>query len=254
MTRVRTLTLLRLMLAGAAACEETTTVPTAPTVRPATSQATTQIFTGTLDPGASKTYAFTIGGVPVRVSLSSLTDSNNNPLPQSLRLTFGVPQGTGCGAIQTATTPATLSTQLQALAAGGTYCVSVADIGQLPATANFGVRITLGDPTTSAGSGEISYASTVLPKGSTSRSFDASNSGIVTIFVDSIVPASVSSLSLGIGFPRTDGGGCQLNQTFSAVRGSQFAFAVEAGTYCLQVSDPGTLTGPAQFALRIQHP
>jgi hypothetical protein len=140
------------------------------------------------------------------------------------------------------------------LVAGGTYCVSVADIGQLTSPANFGVRITLGDPSTRGGGGTVTYAQTVLPKGSTSRTFDASLRGDVTVFFDTIDPASVPSLSLGIGFPRSDGSGCVLNQTYSATRGSQFAFPVEAGTYCLQVSDPGTLTGPAQFSLRIQHP
>jgi hypothetical protein len=190
----------------------------------------------------------------VRVSLGSLTDANGTPLPQSLRLIFGVPQGTGCGPIQEATTPAGLSTHLQVLVAGGTYCVSVADVGQLSSTATFGVRITLGDPSTRAGAGTVTYAQTVLPKGSTSRTFDASLRGNVTILFDTIDPASVSSLGLGVGFPRADGGGCVLNQTYTGTRGAQFTFPVEAGTYCLQVSDPGTLTGPAQFSLRIQHP
>jgi hypothetical protein len=188
------------------------------------------------------------------VSLGSLTDANGTPLPQSLRLTFGVPQGTGCGAIQAATTSANLSTQLQVNVAGGTYCVSVADVGQLSSTVNFGVRITLGDPSTRGGAGTVTYSQIVLPKGFTSRTFDASLRGDVTIFFDTIDPASVASLGLGVGFPRADGGGCVLNQTYTATRGSQFTVPVEAGTYCVQVSDPGTLTGPAQFSLRIQHP
>jgi hypothetical protein len=254
MTRaVRTLTFLCILLA-ASACEERTTVPTPVTQLPLTSLASTQVFSGTLSPAGSQTFAFTIGAAAVRVSLGSLTDDNGAPLPQSLRLTFGVPQGTGCGAIQAATTSTSLSTQLQLQVAGGTYCMSVEDVGQLTTTATFGVRVTLGDPSTRGGGGTITYAQTVLPKGSTSRSFDASLRGDVTIFFDTIDPASVASLGLGIGFPRADGGGCVLNQTFTATRGSQFTFPVEAGTYCVQVSDPGTLTGPAQFSLRIQHP
>jgi hypothetical protein len=253
MIRVRALTVLCILLA-ASACEERTTVPTQVTQLPLTSQASTQLFSGTLAPAGSQTFAFTIGSAPVRVSLGSLTDANGNPLSQSVRLIFGVPQGTGCGPIQEATTPAGLSTHLQVNVAGGTYCVSVVDVGQLSQTANFGIRITLGDPSTRAGAGTITYAQTVLPKGSTSRSFDASLRGDVTIFLDTIDPASVASLSLGMGFPRADGGGCVVNLTATGTRGSQFTVPVEAGTYCIQVSDPGTLTGPAQFSLRIQHP
>ena len=253
MTRVRTLTFLCLVIA-AAGCSEQTTVPTTPTEPPLISQATTQIFSGTLSPGGSQTYSFSIGGVPVRVSLGSLTDANSNPLPQSVRLSFGVPQGTGCGPIHSATTPANLSTHLQLLASPGTYCVNVTDIGQLSSDATFGVRITLGDPTTRRGAGTIDYASTVLPGGFTSRTFDASTRGDVTVVLDSINPSSVTSLRLGIGIPRTDAGGCLMTQSHVAARGATFTFPVDAGTYCLQVSDPGTLTGAAQFLLRIQHP
>jgi hypothetical protein len=253
MIRARSLTLLCILLATSA-CSERTTVPSQVAQLPLTAQASTQVFSGTLSPAGSQLFAFTIGNAPVRVSLGSLTDANGNPLQQSLRLTFGVPQGTGCGSIQSATTSASLSTHLQVLVSGGTYCVSVSDIGQLSTTATFGVRITLGDPSTRAGAGTVTYAQTVLPKGSTSRTFDASLRGDVTIFFDTIDPGSVPSLGLGVGFPRSDGGGCVLNQSFTATRGSQFTFPVEAGTYCLQVFDAGTLTGPAQFSLRIQHP
>ena len=253
MTRLRSLTFICVLLT-ASACSERTTVPSQVTQLPLTAAATTQVFTGDLAPGGSQMFAFTIGSIALRVSLGSLTDTNGTPLPQALRVTFGVPQGTGCGSIQSATTSADLSTHLQVLVAGGTYCIAVADVGQLTSTATFGVRLTLGDPSTRAGGGTITYAQTVLPKGSTSRSFDASLRGDVTIFFDSIDPASVASLGLGVGFPRSDGGGCVLNKSFTGTRGSQFTFPVEAGTYCVQVSDPGTLTGPAQFSLRIQHP
>lgn len=253
MTRARALTFLFILLT-ASACTERTTVPSQVTQLPLTSQASTQVFSGTLSPAGSQTFAFTIGSAPVRVSLGSLTDDNGTPLPQSLRLIFGVPQGSGCGPIQAATTPANLTTHLQVLVAGGTYCVSVVDVGQLSSTVNFGIKVTLGDPSTRAGGGTITYAQTVLPKGFTSRSFDASLRGDVTIFFDTIDPGSVAALGVGVGFPRSDGGGCVLNLTATATRGSQFTFPVEAGTYCIQVSDPGTLTGPAQFSLRIQHP
>lgn len=213
------------------------------------------VFSGTVAPAGSQLFSFTIaGGVPVRLSLGSLTDINSQPLPQSVRLTFGIPQGSGCGVLQTVVTPVSLATQLSAMLSPGTYCVSVADIGQLPGEATFGVRIVFGDPRSDAGGGTITYASTVFQGGFTSRTFEASQAGTVTVQFDTIDPGSVPSLALGIGFPRTDGGGCQITQLHTATRGSQFAVNVEAGTYCVRVADTGTVNGSATFSLRITHP
>ena len=172
MTRVLALTFFCLLLT-VSACTERTTVPSQVTQLPVTSLASTQVFSGTLAPASSQTFAFTIGSAPVRVSLGSLTDANGTPLSQSLRLTFGIPQD-GLRADQATTTRTGLSTQLQVNVSGGTYCVSVEDIGQLSSTATFGIRIILGDPSTQGGGGTVTYAQTVLPKGSTTRTFEAS--------------------------------------------------------------------------------
>ena len=215
----------------------------------------TQVFSGTLLPGGSQSYAFSLAAsAPLRVSLSSLTDITENPLPSSLQLTFGRPQGTGCGALQTVTVPASLATHLIFQPSAGTYCVGVADVGQLSATAVFGVRITQGEPTSLAKPGTETYASVLFPGGFTSRTFDASAAGTVTVIMDTISPESVASLAGGLGFPRSDGGGCQLTSTFVASRGAQLAVPVEIGTYCIKVSDPGTLTQLTSFSLRIIHP
>jgi hypothetical protein len=215
----------------------------------------TQVFSGTLLPGGSQSYAFALAAsAPLRVSLSSLTDITENPLPSSLMLTFGRPQGTGCGALQSVTVPASLATHLIFQPSAGTYCVGVADVGQLSASAVFGVRITQGEPTSLAKPGTETYASVLFPGGFTSRTFEASAAGTVTVIMDTISPDSVASLAGGLGFPRSDGGGCQLTSTFVASRGAQLAVPVEVGTYCIKVSDPGTLTQLTSFSLRIIHP
>ena len=228
--------------------------PTTPT--PSTGpNANVIVFSGTVAPAGSQIFSFTVGGgVPLRLSLGSLTDANLTPLPQSLRLTFGIPQGTGCSGLQTVVTPATLATQISAMLSAGTYCVGVTDVGQLPVSATFGVRIVFGDPRSQLGGGTITYTSTVLQGGFTSRTFDATQAGTAVVFFDTLEPGSVSSLSLGIGFPRTDGSSCQITQLHTATRGSQFAVNLEAGTYCVRVADTGTITGSATFTLRIQHP
>jgi len=242
-----------LILVGAAGCNRSEETPTTPTTTETTSF--TIVFSGTLTPGGSQSFAFTLAsGVPIRVSLGSLTNASGTPLLTPLTLTFGRPAGTGCGALHTVTTSPGLSTHISVFTAAGTYCVAITDTGQLSGSADFGVRITEGDFSSPSGAGTITYANILLPGGFTSRTFDASAAGTVTVFMDTISPSSVASLSLGIGFPRSDGGGCQLSQSFTATRGSQFSLPVEAGTYCVKLSDPGTLTELTQFSLRIQHP
>jgi len=255
MTRVRTLAFICAALVGSSACDETPdNVITGPSL-PATSTAISTVFAGTLTVGGTQTWAFSLPtAAEVRLTLGSLTDAAGLPTGRSLRLTFGVPSGTSCGSLQTTTAAAGLATHLKAFASAGTYCASVTDAGQLGVTSDFAVRILLGNPDTSAGAGIITYSSLLLPGGVTARTFSASSAGIVTVVFDTLEPQSVPSLTLGIGFPRFDGGGCQVTSSFNATRGSQFALPVEAGNYCVRLSDPGTLTGPAQFSLRIFHP
>jgi hypothetical protein len=245
---------LAVLLGAAAACgqNDPDNVVTGPSFA-ATSF--TQVFSGTLLPGGSQSYAFSLAAsAPLRVSLSSLTDLTENPLSGSLKLTFGRPQGTGCGSLQSVTVPASLATHLLFQPSAGTYCVAVADVGQLSAAAVFGVRITQGEPTSFAKPETETYTSVLFPGGFTSRTFEASAAGTVTVIMDTIAPDSVASLAGGLGFPRSDGGGCQLTSTFVASRGAQLAVPVEVGTYCVKVSDPGTLTQLTSFSLRIIHP
>jgi len=252
MTRLRSLLLCGVVLTAGAGCSNDET-PTTPTTPGATSF--TQVFTGTLARGSSQSYAFSLAAsVPVRVSLGSLTDASENPLSSTVTLAFGRPAGTGCGALDTASVQAGLATHLKYLPAPGTYCVGITDTGQLPSDALFGIRITQGDPSSAATPGTDTYTSVLFPGGFTSRTFEASAVGTVTVIVDSISPASVSSLSIGVGFPRSDGGGCQLTRTFTGTRGAQLAVPVEIGTYCVKVSDPGTLTELTTFSLRIVRP
>ncbi|HXT68193.1 MAG TPA: hypothetical protein VN700_00445 [Vicinamibacterales bacterium] len=253
MAHIRSLMLGCALVAATAGCNKSQETTTTPTTGGATSF--TQVFTGTLQPRGSASYAFSLGSsLPVRLSLGSLTDLNENPLLNSLTMTFGRPQGLGCGALQTVTVQAALATQLLFQPSAGTYCVGISDPGQLSGDALFGIRITQGDPSSTATAGTDTYSSVIFPGGFTSRTFEASAAGTVTVVMDTISPASVSSLFAGVGFPRTDGGGCQLTRTFTASRGAQLAVPVEIGTYCVKLSDPGTLTQLTNFTLRIIHP
>lgn len=254
MIPIRRAMLVALLLASsvAAACGDSN-LPTVPTTTG--SNQVTEVFSGTIAPGETKFYSFTMpSSLPLRIGLGSLVDANGNPLSTQMKIGFGVPSATGCGLLQTATAAPSLATNINLLITPGVYCVSIADAGQLAASSVFGVRITFGDPSATASGGTLTYASTLLPGGSTSRTFDATAAGTVTVILDTIDQPSVETLGLGLGFPRTDGGGCQLNQTFVASRGSQFAVPVEAGKYCLKVYDLATLPDVTRFSLRIVYP
>jgi hypothetical protein len=67
--------------------------------------------------------------------------------------------------------------------------------------------------------------------------------------------AVTASLKLTIGI--WDGTASTCTQTFSTTTTSglvaQYLQVVTAGTYCVVVADPGTLTAPVNFAVRIVH-
>jgi hypothetical protein len=96
------------------------------------------------------------------------------------------------------------------------------------------------------------WSSVVAPGGQSSRSFTVNSSGTINV----TLTASGATLGLGIGLPRVTGGGCRLGVSVNTSAGSapQITTSADAGQYCVQVYDLGTLTDPVGFALKIDHP
>ena len=96
------------------------------------------------------------------------------------------------------------------------------------------------------------WSGVVAPGGQSSRSFTVNASGTVAI----TLTASGATLGLGVGVPRVTGGGCRLGVTVNASAASnpQISTPADAGQYCVQVYDLGTLQDPVGFALKIDHP
>jgi len=110
-------------------------------------------------------------------------------------------------------------------------------------------------PTTPSGTSTATsenWSGVVAPGGQSSRSFTVNSSGTITI----TLTAAGSTLGLGVGLPRVSGGGCRLGVSVNASAGSspQISTAADAGQYCVQVYDLGTLRDPVGFALKIDHP
>ena len=96
------------------------------------------------------------------------------------------------------------------------------------------------------------WSSVVAPGGQSSRSFTVNNAGTITV----TLTLAGATLGLGVGVPRTTGGGCRLGVSVNAAGGStpQLSAQADAGQYCVQVYDLGTLTDPVPFELKIEHP
>src|SRR5262245_34057092 len=107
-------------------------------------------------------------------------------------------------------------------------------------------------PSAPTNPGTESWSGVLSPGGATSRSFNLSAAGTITVTLTDVGTA----VGLGVGLPRVTGGGCRLGVTVTATAGTtpQISTPADAGLYCVQVFDLGTLRDPVGFAVKIGHP
>jgi hypothetical protein len=107
-------------------------------------------------------------------------------------------------------------------------------------------------PSNPSTTGSENWSSTVAPGGQSTRSFTVNAAGTISV----TLTAAGDTLGLGIGLPRVSGGGCRLGVTVNTGPGSapQLTTSADAGQYCVQVYDLGTVREPVGFALKIDHP
>jgi hypothetical protein len=246
---------LLIVLALSAGCDKNPN-PTDPSTTTPTSFS--ELFAGTLASRASSFYSFaTAQTETVGVTLASITQTATGPaLTTVMTLGLGTPSGTGCALTTSQTVGPALAAQISTSINAGTYCVSIADIGNLPASADFVIRIThtFTAPTTTNAPKTDVFISALSVHGSSSKSFSATQAGTVTITLDNTSPAS--AIGLGLGLFRADGGGCSLSRSVNTAAGAtaQISTAVDPGTYCVKVFDIGTLIDPINFSITIVHP
>jgi hypothetical protein len=252
--KVSILALMTIALAGAACGGDSATAPSA-----STPSGSTETFTGSLAAQGSSFYSFTVATTEtVSLSLTSLTANSIGAASASVvRLGLGVPIGTDCAVNNSVDTAAGLTTQLTASVTPDVYCVKISDIGSLAAPANFTIRIGHNLTTSSSNptAATDTFASFLAIGGSTAHTFPVSQSGTLVITLTSVTPSSV--VGLGIGIPGASTSTCILSSSVNATAGSTppITVPVDAGTYCVEVYDAGTLTAPgASFSLTIAHP
>lgn len=108
------------------------------------------------------------------------------------------------------------------------------------------------DPTTTT----VVFASNLAVGGSSTRSFEVTRAGVVSVTLVSVGGSTTLKVGLGLGIPLSDGTGCVLSRSVETVAGNtaQLELAVDTGKYCLQIYDPGTLTGVVAFSINLIYP
>lgn len=124
-------------------------------------------------------------------------------------------------------------------------------IGAAMVLAGCGSNKTATTPSTTSGPMTENWSSVIAPGGASTRTFTLNSAGTIVVTL-----TAGPTVGLGVGLPRTNGGGCRLGVSVNASPGTapQINTQADAGQYCVQVYDLGTLTDPVGFALKIDHP
>lgn len=107
-------------------------------------------------------------------------------------------------------------------------------------------------PTNTSSTVTENWSSVLAPGGASTRSFTVRTAGTIVVTLS----GAATTVGLGVGLPRPNGGGCRLGVAVNAEPGAtpQITTQADAGQYCVQVYDLGTVTDPMGFALKIEHP
>lgn len=102
----------------------------------------------------------------------------------------------------------------------------------------------------------VTWSTNLSNGGATSRSFKTTRNGTVSITLQSLAGSTTLRAGLGVGIPLGDGTGCVLSRSVEATAGAtaQLELTVDAGDYCVQIYDPGTLTQPVGFTILLVYP
>lgn len=258
MVEMRRIFAILLLVSGlsAAACNSSSTPPTTPTT-PTGATSVTQIMTGTITAGTVPFHSFTLPSTaPLHMMLGSLTSPSEAPLGLTVTLVYGVTgvDGVTCQPLTKVQASAALKAQINVTASKGEYCLSMENLDAVPDGSIYAIRVIYGTPNEDNSAGVIDYTSSVLVGGATSRSFPAAIDGTAVVQMNDISPAGVPNLGVALGFQRNDGTGCNVTFAYTAPRGFATQVPVDAGRYCVKIFDPGTLSNPAGFTMKIIHP
>lgn len=99
------------------------------------------------------------------------------------------------------------------------------------------------------------FSTQIATGGAASRTFTVRVAGTIRVTLASTTPGGVV-LGLSLGVPRTTGAGCLPTRSVATAAGAapQITLTAEAGVYCAQVYDIGTVADSVAFTLNIERP
>jgi hypothetical protein len=114
-------------------------------------------------------------------------------------------------------------------------------------------------PTTTATTATTEvYSGTLAAGGAGFYSFNVLTAGSVSVTFASLTDANgrpfSAPLTVGLGVPAGEGCGVTTSVSASPGLSAQLSSMAAVSTYCVQLSDAGALTAPANFGVRIVHP
>lgn len=130
------LALLASVLCLASCGDDADTLTSASTTEP-----TTILFAGTLQPRGTRFYSYTVTAAGTVSAMLASLEQGHTPMTNPLELGIGVPTGTGCAVSSPTLTTTSLVPQIRQDSPIGTYCVRIADTAGLPAAMNFTIRV-----------------------------------------------------------------------------------------------------------------
>ena len=99
------------------------------------------------------------------------------------------------------------------------------------------------------------FNGTLAPNGSLVFTFSVATAGSVAVTLTAVSPATTGPLGLGVG-PSSNGNCTIANSTSGATAGgsSQLSATENPGSYCVKVSDAGSLMATSTVTVTVMHP
>jgi hypothetical protein len=99
------------------------------------------------------------------------------------------------------------------------------------------------------------FSGALAPNGSVAFTFSVATTGNVAITLTAVSPAATGPLGLGVG--PSSNGNCTITSSTSgamAAGSPQLSAAQNAGSYCVRVTDAGSLTTSSTVTVTVTHP
>ena len=132
-------------------------------------------------------------------------------------------------------------------------CASVCVLLAIVCSVSCGDEAATTAPTSVTSPTTVTWTTLLYARGAASRSFVASQAGIVTVTLQS----AAVPIGIAVGVPAAaSGSSCRAatSVTATASDAPQLTIGVEEGTYCVLVFDVGGIVDPIAFTVNLVHP